>query len=602
MASGGIVQIAVYGSQDIFLTGTPQITFFKVVYRRHTNFSIEQIQQQFVGTTNFGYEMTCVIDKLGDLMNKVYLEIDLPEVRMVKNQCDLASCLTRTKGELTECKVLYDMVRDYIELNTQFAKELLHLLRTSNISMEEIDLLMSDVRFIGLLVESRHRLQSYLRAIRSHTSQPILLQNAERLAHNVSIIDIQLKYWGFDSACSSRRSDLMCFVHQHLYPRMQDFYLFFYDLYAKTKIKLDRMVYGTHTDAYEFAWVEEIGHAIIDEISVRIGPQLIDRHTGDWMIAYNKITQREYQLKNYYKLIGNVPQLFVLNDAPKPSYKLIIPLAFWFCKYTGLSLPLIALRYHDVMFNLRLKDLSSVAYVSELPDGMSLQQAQVKYDINIRNAVLFVDYIFLDSDERRRFAQSTHEYLIETVQYDTFENILGTNANTRLSFAHPCRYMIFFCQPNQYRSNPTGLNKCQWNNFGTTPWKGGQPVDRAFIRLNSTNITDSTQSPLYFNYVVPYYYFRRAPTDGLYVYSFSTDPMEFQPNGTCNFSRIDDVSIEYEFSREFVRLVNQKAYCPEDAIRSAGICTGIYIGTYVVAYNIIRIMSGMCGLAFQTST
>ena len=74
--AGGLIQLAVYGSQDIFLTGTPQITFFKIVYRRHTNFALESIQQHFIGQVNFGQEVTSVIEKLGDLMNRVYLEIE----------------------------------------------------------------------------------------------------------------------------------------------------------------------------------------------------------------------------------------------------------------------------------------------------------------------------------------------------------------------------------------------------------------------------------------------------------------------------------------------------------------------------------------------
>src|SRR5438105_1372479 len=82
--SGGMVQIAVYGSQDIYLTGTPQITFFKIVYRRYTNFSIEAIPQQFIGLINFGQEMSSVIEKVGDLMHKTYLEIDLPAINLQK--------------------------------------------------------------------------------------------------------------------------------------------------------------------------------------------------------------------------------------------------------------------------------------------------------------------------------------------------------------------------------------------------------------------------------------------------------------------------------------------------------------------------------------
>src|ERR1700689_2386943 len=84
--AGGLIQLAIYGTQDIFLTGTPQITFFKVVYRRYTNFAIESIQQQFFSDLNFDGESSCFVDKLGDVMSKVYLQIQLPTVNLLKNQ------------------------------------------------------------------------------------------------------------------------------------------------------------------------------------------------------------------------------------------------------------------------------------------------------------------------------------------------------------------------------------------------------------------------------------------------------------------------------------------------------------------------------------
>ena len=77
---GGLLQLVAYGAQDIYLTGNPQITFFKVVYRRHTNFSVESIEQTFNGTADFGKRVTCTISRNGDLINRVYLQVTLPAV------------------------------------------------------------------------------------------------------------------------------------------------------------------------------------------------------------------------------------------------------------------------------------------------------------------------------------------------------------------------------------------------------------------------------------------------------------------------------------------------------------------------------------------
>ena len=74
------MQLVAYGAQDIYLSGNPQITYWKVVYRRHTNFSMESIEQTFNGSADFGKKVTCTISRNGDLMYRVYLQVTLPEV------------------------------------------------------------------------------------------------------------------------------------------------------------------------------------------------------------------------------------------------------------------------------------------------------------------------------------------------------------------------------------------------------------------------------------------------------------------------------------------------------------------------------------------
>ena len=78
MAGGGLMQLVAYGAQDIYLTGNPQITFFKVVYRRHTNFAMESMEQTFTGNADFGRKVSCLVARNGDLIHKAYLQIDLP--------------------------------------------------------------------------------------------------------------------------------------------------------------------------------------------------------------------------------------------------------------------------------------------------------------------------------------------------------------------------------------------------------------------------------------------------------------------------------------------------------------------------------------------
>jgi hypothetical protein len=605
--AGGLVQIAVYGTQDIFLTGTPQITFFKIVYRRYTNFAIESIQQQFFSDLNFDGESSCLIDKLGDLMHKVYLEIQLPTVNLLKNQAHWILNEAIAKTQFQQIQEYYQLVYQYISVNSDIARKLAILIRTNNIPMADIIVTMNDPTFIGELITLRENLQLYIAQSSVFDQITELRGQKLDLIQEVNQIDIQVLFNSTVAIINGAgvnnpqpindlaiRTEVLRIITKMLYPAMKNFYMKAYNNYFEKQQIYQSFLDGTYVERYKFAWVEEIGHAITDQLDFKIGSQMIDRHTGDWMILFNKIFLNEYQHINYDKMIGNVPKLTDFNDKPKETYTLVIPLQFWFCRHTGTALPLVALRYHDIFFNLKLKDLSKLAYVEDDPNLLSMPNIQSNYNINLISAKLYVDYVFLDSDERRRFAQSTHEYLIEIVQYNEFNDILGKQYNAHLTFAHPTKYMIWFCQPKQYRDNPTGRNKCQWNNFGTRPNKTGYPIESEFIRLNSYERTAIDEDPKFFNYVQPYLYFNHSPTDGYNVYSFGIKPMELQPSGTCNMSRIDDLGLNMFFTDEFIRLVEQNLI--------EGICTGAYIAVYTVSYNILRIMSGMGGLAFQTST
>merc|ERR1711966_581794 len=89
---GGLMQLVAYGAQDVYLTGNPQITFWKVTYRRHTNFAMESIEQTFNGQADFGRRVTCTISRNGDLAYRTYLQVTLPEINQsMKNSGGAAS-------------------------------------------------------------------------------------------------------------------------------------------------------------------------------------------------------------------------------------------------------------------------------------------------------------------------------------------------------------------------------------------------------------------------------------------------------------------------------------------------------------------------------
>ena len=513
---GGLMQLVAYGAQDIYLTGNPQITFFKVVYRRHTNFSMESIKQNFNGTADFGKSVSCTIARNGDLIHKMYVQIELPDV--------------------------------------------------------------------------------------------------------------------------------------------------------------------TITETGKFRWLNWLGHILIKQVEILIGGQLIDRQYGEWLHIWNELSQKPGLKEGYANMVGNVPRLtqFVakntannpsttheaLTTASMPKVTLYVPLQFWFCKNPGLALPLVALQYHDVTINIQFEELSKCKAGSE-GDTLSLNTTS-----------LFVDYIYLDTDERRRFAQSAHEYLIEQVQFTGTETVTQSVNNIKLNFNHPVKELIWVVQKNSHVETPLTDNDTnlyggqQWFNFTdaidktfysgtpgnalgggltdstrgamplttvkadkisdtdndspTSTWanmilanmgihgagiiggttgsgdshfddtglpvydSGLNPIRKAKIILNGSD-RFSERDGRYFNLVQPYQHHTNTPATGINVYSFGLTPEEHQPSGTCNMSRVDSANLEITLTSNTITKTNVNNSNSSASVR-----------VYALGYNVLRIMSGMGGLAYST--
>jgi len=539
---GALMQLVAYGAQDVFLTGTPEITFWKVSYRRHTNFAMESIEQTFSGQADFGRRVTCTISRNGDLAYRTYLQVTLPEI----NQSMAAS-------------------------------------------------------------------GSYV--------------------------------------------------------------------YAR--------------------WLDFVGEQLVSQVEVEIGGQRIDRQYGDWMHIWNQVTMSSEQQRGYFKLIGNTTQLTYLTDpafadlsgpcaatgsvtqvcAPRkalPETTLYIPLLFWFCRNPGLALPLIALQYHEVKINLDIRPIGECLWaVNTLGTASAGSQAvTTAYQQSLVAASLYVDYIFLDTDERRKMAQNPHEYLIEQVQFTGDESVGSSSNKIKLNFNHPVKELIWVVQPDanvDYCSSldasqtlfrllgaqpfnytdsldalpnaihafggPAEINGSQgfvtsqglfqmpgamdaasagvgatWNGLGATSselpfvsqngalstsgvsdagtfvlaesaldlhcW-GENPVVTAKLQLNGQD-RFSEREGSYFDVVQPFQHHTRAPDTGINVYSFALRPEEHQPSGSCNFSRIDNAVLQLVLSSPTV----------------SGTATA-KVRVYAVNYNVLRVMSGMAGVAYS---
>lgn len=424
---GGLLQLVAQGKQDIFLTGNPQVTWFKMVYRRYTNFAIESQIIQFDTQPDFGRRVTCVIPKKGDLLGPMWLEVTLPAI--------------------------------------------------------------------------------------------------------------------------------------------------------------------TDTNGTRLSYPNSAGHALIQEISIDIGEQEIDKQTGEWMEIWSNYTVPTDKLGAWQKMIGQVPG-GAYGNTPSSSVQLYgplnlyIPLRFWFCKSPGLALPLLALQYHAIRINITLRPLNQM-FIYDRPSVCPMDVTAATNSITSMN--LYGDYIHLDVEERRRFVANSHEYLIEQVQY-TPSFAIDTTANTvqiPMEFNNPIRELFWVIQRD------IAVNARQWFNFTSASIGESAPnglmnqIASAMLRIEGYDRFDE-RSADYFRLVQPFQVHTVVPSTYSYSYSFCFHPEDIQPCGSLNASRLNTMTLQLTFpdgSKQNPLVV------PARGTANARI--------YALNHNILRVVDGFGGILFR---
>lgn len=342
----------------------------------------------------------------------------------------------------------------------------------------------------------------------------------------------------------------------------------------------------------ELCWTNYVGLAMIDYVTVEIGGQEIDKHYGLWMYVWKELTMTSEKSEGYKRMVGGTDSSGYLQlGNAKLDNELHVPLDFWFNINPGLALPLIALQYHEVRFVFQFRDVKDLVC---LIDTQGVLQAPSSFTVNTKNISnpvieLFLDYIYLDTDERRRFAQMSHEYLIEQVQY-SFASVDSSKQtfNHRLNFNHPCKELYWVFQREDNMATNDWFN---FSSFGPGDEKLGNDIMKlAALRLNGHYRFTPARGPLYFRQWQPFTSHTNIPNSNIYVYSFALRPEEHQPSGTCNMSRIDNATLELELNRETVSPIFN------ETVRSAD---NSLLTIYARNYNVVRIMSGMGGLAYS---
>lgn len=460
---GGLLQLVAYGAQDAYLSGNPQITFWKGLFKRHTNFAMEPFRVNFTGQAAWGTKHSAVLGRHADLLYSTYLEVVMP-----------AGTFNNDQGRLG-----YNLIK-YVELN---------------VGGQQIDRLYGEWLYL------------------------------------------------WDAMTS-------------------DF---------TTSKKLWNMVGGGPNSA---------------SVTQNYADNLFVAATSGGPVTT--------------AALGTVASTVVFADpnatctSGKPALPnvLYIPLTFFYTRNPGAALPLISLQYHEVKIDLQWNDAQQIA--GAFASASSLPQPI--------QAAIYVDYIYLDTEERRRMAQESHEYLIEQTQYNEDKGISSYNNRIDLTFNHPVKELVWVVQPSDYTNCKIAKSNGrtgQSGNNGTrlTPFTYDvDAIESQTLQINGQDRLDRRYGD-YFNQTQLYQHHSGLGATvqtssslpvhqaGIYMYSFALKPEEHQPSGTCNFSRIDTATIVMNVSG--------------NAAVAHGDDKTWDVRVYAVNYNILRIMSGMAGLAYS---
>ena len=376
-----------------------------------------------------------------------------------------------------------------------------------------------------------------------------------------------------------------------------DFYLEFIDINGNY-LTYDQVKQQLITNKSNNNLAKSIGYSFINYIDIEIGGCTIDTHTGHWMAIKSELFKDFNSRINDFFLTGG---FYKASHISNHAIYISIPLQLWFNNNPGLYLPLVALQYHEVKINLKLNNINHI--ILNNINGLNTSQYPKPVNIKIIEINLVSEYVYLDTEERKKFAQVSHEYLIEQLQElpNEFCNTSNNIALINLGFNHPVKEIIW----TLHRKENTDL-------LGPL-WSGEKDrIKTAQIQLNGTDRFSATpgiyfQSNQKLNHhsgidlhkfflditgiitgsFIPYNddLESKFPNADLspFVYSFSIEPEKSQPSGSCNFSRLDNAILTFT--------INQKI--PKEYF------DGILIKIYGTNYNVLRIMSGMGGLAYS---
>lgn len=518
----GLLQLVAYGIPDLFLTSDPQITFFKTIYRRYTNFSVESIPEFFSTNADFGSQVTCNICRQGDLLHKVYVVVNLPAIPSFCSNNKVVSEITKK----------FAWVR---YLGYALIKEV-----TIEINSKIIDRQYGEWLYIWEELSGKHMGNG--KATDKMTGNvPELYEFSD--GKDAYTLFIPLQFW----FCRSVGLSLPLIA------------------LTNSEIKIN-VSFTPLSNCYIVTPANSI--EILEDIAPFKPGDYINQTVGTNTIngifsGFDYINRRLY----YIKIQNNNNKLRSFSSLSETNSSSVI------------------LTNPDYSNNIPYRIYSGTNYVTPTPNVIEQIESINLTPPKFIDSYLLIDYVYLDSDERLKFARANHEYLIEQLQMKEQVSVNSSNIQINIGFNHPIKEFIWVCQLDEFVGKGTINDSFNFTDSfrrdDNGELTGKNIILNGNLLLNGTGRFGQRDSD-YFNLVQPYQHHHRGAAPGINCYSFSLNPEKHQPSSTCNMSKIDYISLQ-------LSLMPQMSSVKTGKIR-----------VYAYGYNLLRILSGLGGLAFTT--
>ena len=596
--TGGLISITSYGCTDLYLTGAPQITFFKMVYRRYTNFSLESIHVDFDEELKFGEKLEIKPPEIGDCLGRTYLEIELPEVYFTKEDSGITDSLTLTYD--TSYDDNYNIVLQFMQLNSQAYRSALSDYAAENSSSTNM---LANMRTIfinaanGLSGSSVSIEDSYMALLDSFITAEILkktrtninevCQAADEINLNNILLGLPKVSKDYLMQQVQKTFDNSAKIQEFFFTQKQE-YIKYYNDYNSQNLK--------------FAWTKRLGHSIIDYIDVNVNGNRVDRRTGTQMDVWYELSGNKNMEKKYKKMIGDVNELTNFSTDVKPKYKMVIPLQFWFTKKSGLYIPLVAIQNSPITFTIKLKTLEECAHIERKDSNGDISLSDIWEDKGYHlNCNLLVEYAFLEKSERMKFAKSAHEYLIEVTEEHSVVDVSKQELRVKLDFSNPCKELIVVFQKDAYLKNDDPFAIKYHTNYSINPDGTKNIIKSINLDLNGhTRFDERIATGDFLNYLVPHARHRNTPSDGINVMSFALNPEEHQPSSSLNLSKIKStvLMVKFNLAAFSYKLSDIYPHIVKGSDDDLTMTTTLRGFIWSMKYNIFRAIGGYAGVAY----